>query len=75
MSSESVLYAPEVETFDPNLDALMVSIVDFWEKTVRESLAYIMQGTSHLKTASAEVRPALNHQPQAEPASIDDETD
>jgi hypothetical protein len=43
MSSESVLYTPEAETFDPNLDELMVSIVDFWEKTVRESLAYIMQ--------------------------------
>ena len=37
MSSNFVRYSPEIETIDPHLDELMERIVDFWEKTVRES--------------------------------------
>ena len=37
MSSDFVLYSPDIETFDPNLEKLMRRIVEFWEKQVRES--------------------------------------
>ena len=37
MSSDFVRYSPEVETIDPKLDEYMTRIIDFWEKTVRES--------------------------------------
>jgi hypothetical protein len=39
MSPEFVRYTPEIETIDPDLDQTMARIVDFWEKTVRESPA------------------------------------
>jgi hypothetical protein len=37
MSSDFVRYYPEIETIDPNIDQYMVRIIDWWEKTVRES--------------------------------------
>jgi len=37
MSSDFVRYSPEVETIDPKIDEYMTRIIDFWEKTVRES--------------------------------------
>src|SRR6516165_5101391 len=39
MSPEYVRYSPEIETIDPNIDELTAQIIDFWEKTVRESPA------------------------------------
>ena len=35
--SDFVRYSPEIETFDPKLSEYMTRIIDFWEKTVRES--------------------------------------
>jgi hypothetical protein len=37
MSPEFVHYAPDIETFDPNLDELMAKIIEFWERAVAES--------------------------------------
>src|ERR1700722_10314351 len=37
MPSDFVRYSPEIETIDPNIEELTAQIVDFWEKTVRES--------------------------------------
>jgi hypothetical protein len=37
MSPDFVRYSPEVESIDPNIDEYMDKIIDFWEKTVRES--------------------------------------
>jgi hypothetical protein len=37
MSPNFVRYSPEIETIDPNIEELTAEIVDFWEKTVRES--------------------------------------
>ena len=45
MSSEFVRYTPEIETIDPNIDLYMARIIDFWEKTVRESPT--REGTGH----------------------------
>jgi hypothetical protein len=45
MSSEFVRYAPDIETFDPELDALMARIIDFWEKAVADSPA--REGDGH----------------------------
>jgi hypothetical protein len=39
MSPEYVRYSPEIETIDPNIDELTAQIIEFWEKTVRESPA------------------------------------
>jgi hypothetical protein len=39
MAPDFVRYSPDIETFDPNLDELMTQIIDFWERTVRESPA------------------------------------
>ncbi len=38
-----VRYVPEVETIDPEIDSLMASIIEFWEKKGRESPA--VEGT------------------------------
>jgi hypothetical protein len=35
--SDFVRYSPEIETFDPRLSEYMTSIIDFWERKVRES--------------------------------------
>jgi hypothetical protein len=43
MPLEFVRYAPEIETIDPDLDRLLVQIVDYWEKKVRESP--VVEGT------------------------------
>ena len=32
-----VRYSPEIETIDPDFEEYMARIIDFWEKTVRES--------------------------------------
>ena len=45
MSSDFVRYSPEIETIDPNIEELTAQIVDFWEKTVRESPT--REGTGH----------------------------
>ena len=45
MSSDFVRYSPEIETIDPNIEELTAQIVDFWEKTVRESP--VREGTGH----------------------------
>jgi hypothetical protein len=37
MSSDFVHYSPEIETIDPHIDELMAQIIEYWEKTVRES--------------------------------------
>ena len=37
MSSEFVRYAPEIETIDPHIDALLAQIIDYWEKKGCES--------------------------------------
>jgi hypothetical protein len=37
MSPDFVAYSPEIETVDPNIEELMAQIIDFWEKTVRDS--------------------------------------
>jgi hypothetical protein len=37
MSLDFVHYSPEIETIDPNIDDYMAKIIDFWEKTVRDS--------------------------------------
>jgi hypothetical protein len=37
MPSEFVRYTPDIETIDPNLDALLEQIIAFWEKKGRES--------------------------------------
>jgi hypothetical protein len=37
MPPDFVRYSPEVETIDPKIDEYMTRIIDFWEKTVRES--------------------------------------
>ena len=37
MSPDFVRYSPEIETIDPNIEELTAQIVEFWEKTVRES--------------------------------------
>ena len=37
MSPDFVRYSPAIETIDPNIEELTAQIVDFWEKTVRES--------------------------------------
>jgi hypothetical protein len=37
MSSDFVRYSPEIETIDPNIEELTAQIIEFWEKTVRES--------------------------------------
>jgi hypothetical protein len=37
MSPNFVPYSPEIETIDPNIEALTAQIIDFWEKAVRES--------------------------------------
>jgi len=37
MLPDFVRYSPEVETIDPKIDEYMARIIDFWEKTVRES--------------------------------------
>ena len=37
MSSDFVRYSPEIETIDPDIEEYMARIIDFWEKTVRES--------------------------------------
>jgi len=45
MSSDFVRYSPDVETIDPNIDEYLTRIIDFWEKTVRESPT--REGTGH----------------------------
>src|SRR5690349_13282772 len=45
MSSDFVRYSPDIETIDPNIDEYMTRIIDFWEKTVRESPT--REGTGH----------------------------
>jgi catalase len=40
-----VRYSPEIETIDPNLDALLEQIIGFWEKVVGESPT--REGTGH----------------------------
>lgn len=62
MSANFVRYSPELETIDPDLDEYMTRIIDFWEKTVRESPAREGSGRAvrgaHAKTlgvAKAEV--------------------
>ena len=45
MPSDFVRYSPEVETIDPKIDEYMTRIIDFWEKTVRESPT--REGTGH----------------------------
>jgi hypothetical protein len=62
MSSDFVRYSPAVETIDPKIDEYMTRIIDFWEKTVRESPAREGSGRAvrgaHAKTlgvARAEV--------------------
>ncbi len=37
MSSNFVRYTPEIETIDPQLDARMAQIIEFWEKKGRAS--------------------------------------
>ena len=37
MAPAFVRYSPEIESIDPNIEKVMVEIVDFWEKAVRES--------------------------------------
>ena len=69
MSSDFVRYSPEVETIDPKLDEYMTRIIDFWERTVRESPEREGSGRAvrgaHAKTlgvARAEVE-ILGHAP------------
>ena len=45
MPSEFVRYSPEIETIDPNIEELTAQIIEFWEKTVRESPT--REGTGH----------------------------
>ncbi len=45
MSPEFVQYTPEIETIDPNLDELLVQVIDFWEKKGLESPK--TEGTGH----------------------------
>ena len=45
MSSDFVRYSPGIETIDPNIEELIAQIIDFWEKTVRESPT--REGTGH----------------------------
>jgi hypothetical protein len=37
MTTEFVRYAPDIETIDPHLEALMAEIISFWEQKGRES--------------------------------------
>jgi len=37
MSSDFVRYSPEIETIDPHIDEVLAQIIEWWEKTVRES--------------------------------------
>ena len=37
MASEFVRYAPEIETIDPDIDELLLQIIDFWEQKGRQS--------------------------------------
>ena len=37
MSPDFVRYSPEIETIDPDIEELTAQIIEFWEKTVRES--------------------------------------
>src|SRR5262249_9970042 len=54
MLPDFVRYTPEMETLDPDLDRLLERIVDYWEKTVRESPAVEGSGRAvrgaHAKT-------------------------
>ena len=45
MAPEFVRYTPEIETIDPHIDELLPQIIEFWEKTVRESPT--REGTGH----------------------------
>jgi hypothetical protein len=45
MSPDFVRYSPEIETIDPNIEELTAQIIEFWEKTVRESPT--REGTGH----------------------------
>ena len=45
MALNFIRYSPEVETIDPNIEQYMTRIIDFWEKTVRESPT--REGTGH----------------------------
>lgn len=45
MSSDFVRYSPEIEKIDPNIEELTAQIIQFWEKTVRESPT--REGTGH----------------------------
>lgn len=45
MSSNFVRYAPDIETIDPDLEEYMSRIIDFWERTVRDSPT--REGTGH----------------------------
>ncbi|HET6820858.1 MAG TPA: catalase, partial [Candidatus Limnocylindria bacterium] len=45
MSSDFVRYSDEIETIDPHIDELMAQIIEYWEKTVRESPR--TEGTGH----------------------------
>src|ERR1700710_2733091 len=37
MAPDFVRYTAEIETIDPHIDELLPQIIEFWEKTVRES--------------------------------------
>ena len=45
MTSNFVRYSPEIESIDPDIEEYMTRIIDFWEKTVRESP--VREGTGH----------------------------
>jgi hypothetical protein len=45
MATDFVRYSPEIETIDPNIEETMARIIEFWEKTVRESPT--REGTGH----------------------------
>jgi hypothetical protein len=45
MSSNFVRYSPAIESIDPDIEQYMTRIIDFWERTVRESPT--REGTGH----------------------------